>query len=58
MFRFGGLETVKGLRRPFWTRWSRTLDKGWLKFDNFLGGWMARTSTARLVLAYCVPPVG
>ena len=38
MFGFGGLEMVKGLRRPFWTRQSRTLDKGWLKFENFLGG--------------------
>ena len=34
----GGLETVKGLRRPFWIKRSRTLDKGWLKFENFLGG--------------------
>ena len=38
MFGFGGLETVKGLRRPFWIKWSRTLDRGWLKFENFLGG--------------------
>ena len=58
MFRFGGLETVKGLRRPFWIKQSRTLDRSWLKFENFLGGCTARTSTALLVLACCVPPVG
>ena len=33
-----GLETVKDLRRLFWTRRSRTLDRDWLKFENFLGG--------------------
>ena len=58
MFRFGGLETVKGLRRPFWIKRSRTFDKSWLKFENFLGGCTARTSTALLVLAYCVLQVG
>ena len=58
MFGFGGLETVKGLRRPFWIKRSRTLDRGWLKFENFLGGCMAQTSTSLLVLACCVPPVG
>ena len=38
MFGFGGLETVRDLRRPFWIKWSKTLDKGWLKFENFMGG--------------------
>ena len=57
MFGFGGLEMVKGLRRPFWIKRSKTLDKGWLKFENFLGGRMAQTSTARLVLACCMSPV-
>ena len=58
MFGFGGLETVKGLRRPFWIKRSRTLDRDWLKLENFLGGCTARTSIALLVLAYCMPSVG
>ena len=37
-FGFGSLETVKGLRRPFWTKRSSTLDKGLLKLEKFLGG--------------------
>ena len=46
MYVWGGLEMVKGLRRPFWIRQSRTLDKGWLKFENLVDCWTTCASTA------------
>ena len=43
LFELNGSILIRGQSKPFCTRHSKTSDKGWLKFENLLGCWTART---------------